>query len=574
MRKSLKVSTALSATLVLFVVLFAVAAGAAVWVLQGDRHAIEQLGRSNIERASDLSDLSSRLFQARADLAEAKTYMEGGMEAERDEALKRAGALLEAARASRRRLLDNPETSTDGKPMFDAVMAAAQGLDDKTLGPLHKAIQGWNGIEANKLAGPAMAEAGQAYVKAVDAFQGQARAQGRAAVEDAARMQGRAMTAAVLMLAGVALLALVIRQAFRRAILRPLTEAGGHFDRIADGDLTGRLAVRGDNEIGVLYAAMARMQAGLTRAVAAVRRGVEEIHSGSGEIAEAGMDMSDRSSRQAGALQQAAASLTQLAGTVNGNAGHAGTANSQAQEVAQLARRGGRAVDEAVGSMQGIATASRRIAEIVGVVDGIAFQTNLLALNAAVEAARAGAQGRGFAVVAGEVRTLAQRSAQAAREIKDLIADAGERVEAGVRQVGNAGQTMKEVVESVDRITGLIAGISEASAQQAEGVAAVNQAVAEIERATQENAAMVEQTAAAAGSLAEQARTLREAVAVFTLDDDPGAAQAYPAARPVARLVHADGGVVVDDQRRPAVLDAVLDLGGRRRDVLRADAAA
>jgi len=572
MRKPLKVSTALSATLFTFVVLFAAAAGAVVWVLRADRQAIEQLGRSNIERASDLSDLGSRLFQARADLTEAKTHMEGGMQVERDEALERAGRLLAAARASRKRLQDNPETHPDGKARFDAVMAAAQGLDDATLEPLRKAIAGWNGIEANKLAGPAMATAGQRYVQAVDAYQAEARAQGRAAVEGTARMQGRAMGAAGLMLAGVALLALALRLAFRRAILGPLAEAGGHFDRIADGDLTGRLAARGNNEIGVLYAAMGRMQAGLTRAVASVRRGVEEIHAGCGEIARAGGDMSDRSSRQASALQQAAVRLTELAETVSGNAEHAGIANAQAQEVARLARRGGHAMDEAVGSMQGIATASRRIAEIVGVVDGIAFQTNLLALNAAVEAARAGAQGRGFAVVAGEVRTLAQRSAQAAREIKDLIADAGMRVDAGVHQVRNAGQTMREVVDSVGRISGLIAGISDASAQQADGVAAVSQAVAGIERATQENAAMVEQTAAAAGALADQARTLREAVAVFTLEDEAGAMS--NADQAVPRLFQQDRRIVLDDQRHVAVLDAVLDLGGRRGNVLRADLAA
>lgn len=530
----LKVSTALTATLVMFVALFAMAAAAAIWTLRGDQRAIEQLGRVNIERASDLSDLSSRLFQARADLAVAKTYMEGGQEAQRNEALARAGALLESARASRKRLADNPEGDAEGAALYKEVMDASQALDAEVMGPLHKAISGWNGIEANKLADNVMPKVGERYIAAVDKYQGYTRAVGRTAVEDAASMQGRAMIAALLMVAGVMLIAVVVRVAFHRGILRPLTEAGKQFDRIADGDLTGKLTVRSNNEIGVLYAAMGRMQRGLTDAVAAVRHSVEEIHAGSGEIAEAGNDMSDRSSRQAGALQEAAASLTELAATVTGNAQHASTANQQAQEVSQLARRGGAAVDEAVGSMEGIATASRRIAEIVGVVDGIAFQTNLLALNAAVEAARAGAQGRGFAVVAGEVRTLAQRSAQAAREIKELIDDASERVSAGVRQVGNAGQTMKQVVESVDRITGIVAGISDASAQQAEGVAAVNQAVAEIERNTQENAAMVEETAAAVASLAEQAIVLRQAVSVFTLEQDAAADEAPRAGSPAA----------------------------------------
>ncbi|SAI04884.1 methyl-accepting chemotaxis protein [Bordetella ansorpii] len=528
MRKSLnglKVSTALTATLVMFVALFAIAAAAAIWTLRADRQAIEQLGRANIERASDLSDLNSRLFQARADLAVAKTYMEGGQEEPRNAALASADKLLEAARASLKRLADNPDTAEDGAVLYKEVIDASKALDVEVMMPLHKAITGWNGIQANMLADNAMSKISTRYIAAVDKYQAYSRDVGRAAVEEAARTQERAITAAVMMLVGVFVIALLVRLGFRRAILRPLTEAGKQFDRIADGDLTGKLAARGNNEVGVLYAAMGRMQSGLTNAVAAVRHSVEEIHAGSTEIAEAGNDMSDRSSRQAGALQEASASLTELAATVTGNAQDAATANQQALDVSQLARRGGSAVDEAVSSMQGIATAQRRIAEIVGVVDGIAFQTNLLALNAAVEAARAGAQGRGFAVVAGEVRTLAQRSAQAAREIKELIDDASQRVDSGVRQVGNAGQTMKQVVESVDRITGIVAGISDASTQQAEGVAAVNQAVAEIERNTQENAAMVEETAAAVASLAEQAIVLRKAVSVFTLEDDVAAGQ-------------------------------------------------
>ncbi|HEY0295569.1 MAG TPA: methyl-accepting chemotaxis protein [Bordetella sp.] len=518
MRKGFKVSTALSVTLLVFVVCFALAAAAAILILRNDRQTIELLGKSNIERASDLSDLNSRLFQARADLAEAKTYMESGLQEPRDAALKHADTLLAAARDSGKRLMANPENDPVGRPLFERVMNTGQALNEQILTPLHKAIGGWNGIEANRLAGQLLPDAGQRYVEAVDAFQAYARAQGRDAVADASSAQSRAMLGALAALALIALLALAIRLVFHRAILKPLNAAGQHFDRIADGDLTGRVAERSKNEIGVLYAAMARMQAGLGQAVASVRQGVEKIHAGTAGIAEAGNDMSARSIRQAGALQEASASLAQLADTVTHNADEAGQASRQVQEVASLARQGGQAVEAAVASMRGIATASKRIAEIVGVVDSIAFQTNLLALNAAVEAARAGTQGKGFAVVAGEVRTLAQRSAQAAREIKGLIGDASQRVDMGVREVGQAGATIGRVVQSVDSITAIMSHISQASLRQAEDLATVNRTVETLERHTQEDSAMVERTASQADELAGQAQSLRQAVAAFKLE--------------------------------------------------------
>ncbi|MPT29679.1 MAG: HAMP domain-containing protein [Achromobacter sp.] len=304
----------------------------------------------------------------------------------------------------------------------------------------------------------------------------------------------------------------------RRRVLQPLKEAGHHFDRIASGDLTARVEVRNTNEIGQLFAALKRMQESLTRTVGAVRRGVDEINTGSHEIAAGNTDLSSRTEQQAASLEETAASMEELASTVKQNADNARQANQLAASASDVAERGGSAVAEVVNTMQGISASSRKISEIVSVIDGIAFQTNILALNAAVEAARAGEQGKGFAVVAGEVRSLAQRSAQAAKEIKGLIEDSVTKVGAGSQQVERAGATMQEIVASVKRVTDIMGEISAASEEQSSGIDQVNRAVSQMDEVTQQNAALVEEAAAAAGSLQEQAQRLAEAVAVFKIN--------------------------------------------------------
>jgi methyl-accepting chemotaxis protein-1 (serine sensor receptor) len=304
----------------------------------------------------------------------------------------------------------------------------------------------------------------------------------------------------------------------RRRVLLPLKEAGHHFDRIAGGDLTARVDARNTNEIGQLFAALKRMQESLTRTVASVRRGVDEINVGSHEIAAGNTDLSSRTEQQAASLEETAASMEELASTVKQNADNARQANQLAASASDVAERGGSAVSEVVHTMQEISASSRKISEIVSVIDGIAFQTNILALNAAVEAARAGEQGKGFAVVAGEVRSLAQRSAQAAKEIKGLIEDSVTKVGAGSQQVERAGSTMQEIVASVKRVTDIMGEISAASEEQSSGIEQVNRAVSQMDEVTQQNAALVEEAAAAAGSLQEQAERLAEAVAVFKVN--------------------------------------------------------
>jgi methyl-accepting chemotaxis protein len=537
MGKNLRITTALSTVLALFVLLFAAGGAGAISVLRDSRAWIAELGRANIERASDLNDVSSALFQARSDLTDAKTYMEGGRAEDRDHSLATAQALLARAGRAFERLTASPETDEQGKPLYDAVLTAYKALTDQCLALMPKAIQGWNGPEMNRLSDKVLPVAAAAFVKTVDAFQDYTRQRGAGAVASVERMQNVAIYAAVALALFVLLLAIAVRLMFQRSMLRPLQEAGSHFDRMADGDLTMTLEDRGTNEVGVLFSSMRRMQAGLSTAVAAVREGVEEIHDGVQGIAAGGAEMSDRTAGQASSLQETAASMDLLAERVRSTSDNAVLASSRSDTATQLALRGGDAVAQVVSTMEGIALSSKRIAEIVNVVDSIAFQTNILALNAAVEAARAGSEGKGFAVVAGEVRGLAQRSAGAAREIKELIEESSLRVDAGVRQVGLAGDTMRDMLDAVSQVTQIVKEISLAASEQAAGIREVNTAVTQVDSATQENAAMAEETAAAAATLEAQGERLRDAVSVFKI---AAGAQTAAHAQPRTRAVHVE----------------------------------
>jgi methyl-accepting chemotaxis protein len=288
---------------------------------------------------------------------------------------------------------------------------------------------------------------------------------------------------------------------------------------VAEGDLSTPIAVRAGDQDSLL-ASLQAMQQALVKAVSSVRMSTESVSSASREIATGNQDLSSRTEQQASSLQQTAASIEQLTSAVKLNADAARQANQLAASASQVAAKGGAVVGEVVSTMDQITASSKKIADIIGVIDGIAFQTNILALNAAVEAARAGEQGRGFAVVAGEVRSLAQRSAQAAREIKSLIGESVEKVETGSKLVNDAGQTMNDIVAQVKRVTDLIGEITSSTLEQSNGIGQVNQAVTQLDQMTQQNAALVEQSAAAAESLREQADKLARAVAIFKLSRD------------------------------------------------------
>ena len=326
------------------------------------------------------------------------------------------------------------------------------------------------------------------------------------------------MVIVVLLLVLAAVMALA--WAFVRSITGPIHQAVNVARGVAQGDLTGEIRVQGSNELGMLMQALQDMQAHLSEVVTKVRQGSDSVATASAEIAAGDQDLSARTESQASALEETSASMEQLNETVKHNADSARQANQLAMSASAVAVRGGEVVGQVVDTMKGINESSRKIADIISVIDGIAFQTNILALNAAVEAARAGEQGRGFAVVASEVRSLAGRSAEAAKEIKTLINASVQRVEHGTALVDQAGTTMEEVVSSIRRATDLMGEISAASSEQSLSVSQVGEAVSQMDQATQQNAALVEQIAAAASSLTSQAQDLVEVVSIFKLGSE------------------------------------------------------
>ncbi|WP_310388684.1 methyl-accepting chemotaxis protein [Roseateles sp.] len=349
-----------------------------------------------------------------------------------------------------------------------------------------------------------------------------------------------------------------------QSICTPLAQADALANAIANGDLTGSsLQIEGQDEASHLMRSLQHMQQALQSLVSQLRTSADSIRTASVEIASGNQDLSNRTEQTASNLQQAASSMVQLTGTVRQTADSARTANQLATSASHAAAKGGEVVGQVVATMDDINTSSKKISDIIGVIDSIAFQTNILALNAAVEAARAGEQGRGFAVVASEVRSLAQRSAEAAREIKTLIGASVERVEVGSRLVQEAGSSMTDIVSSVQRVSDIIGEISAAASEQSDGIEQVNQSVVQLDQMTQQNAALVEQSAAAAESLKDQAEQLTEAVGKFRTSAEAkplarNAGSAYrpgPAkspAKPISKVAAGRPGTYPSPSARPA----------------------
>ncbi len=375
---------------------------------------------------------------------------------------------------------------------------------------------------------------GAATVKALGAQFEMAQKRGEAGLQAAEQAEGRLMKALAL-LGLLLLLPVPAVWWLARSIVRPIDHAVASLEAVAEGDLSRDIPAGHGGAMGRMLTALRGMQERMRSMIGNIRQTADSIQVASSEVATGNADLSSRTEQTAGRLQQTASSMEQLTGTVRQTADSAGTANQLASSASEVAQRGGTVVAQVISTMDEINTSSKKIADIIGTIDGIAFQTNILALNAAVEAARAGEQGRGFAVVASEVRSLAQRSAEAAREIKSLIGSSVERVESGSRLVADAGSTMTEIVASVQRVTDIIGEISAAAREQSSGIAEVNGAIAQLDQMTQQNAALVEESAAAAESLREQSRQLAGVVAGFRLNEGAPVAPAAAAQAVIAQ---------------------------------------
>ena len=526
------------------VILLVIAASAAVgvWRLQDLATSAERLASVGSERLRQAErwrmNIEMNWVRTQATLLDSDTSRIPAWQTQMD----KTSALITTVSARVKELSQAPEE----KALIEEINARREAYRGPRAALIKRRLAGEDvAAELNSTLKP-LAER---YDQALQRFEQHEQGIYEKALRDNAALAVQGQTVLVACGAVAVLLGALFAYLLSRSITLPLAQAGGAAKRIADGDLTEDIRIEGRDEAASMLTALKEMQQQLGSVVSNVRHNADGVATASAEIAQGNNDLSGRTEQQASALQQTAASMEQLSSTVKQNADNARQANALALNASTVAVKGGEVVARVVDTMKGINESSDKIADIIGVIDSIAFQTNILALNAAVEAARAGEQGRGFAVVATEVRSLAGRSAEAAREIKGLIGASVARVQQGTVLVGEAGTTMEEVVNAIRRVTDIMGEISAASSEQSAGVAQIGQAITQMDQATQQNAALVEESAAAADSLRGRAEQLVQAMAIFKLGSDTGLATvqrtaprprpAPPPARPAAAALAA-----------------------------------
>ncbi|HEV3429075.1 MAG TPA: methyl-accepting chemotaxis protein [Paraburkholderia sp.] len=520
MLRNITIRGGLTLVIGIFVAFLLVVIGVAYGALKLTNESLLDTQRSAQSLAA-LKTSSERLLQVRLALGGYETLFSVGKSTEG--MLEQAHKILADSNKDFAQYSAGPFADNDEARLAQTVAQARTALVEQALEPEYKALVDNDFNTFRTIQGETADRYYGTYAKAIDALEDwqDAREQ-RNADTAATRFRISLIVFGVIGAVGVAI-GLIARGALAAAVVKPVDTAIRHFQRIAAGDLTVDVRVRSNNEMGQLLGALAQMREALIGTVARVRGSTQEITLGANQIAAGNVDLSSRTSQQAAALQETAASLEQLSAAVRQNTAGAQEASGLAQGALSTVSRGADVVARVNETMSDISSSSRKVEEITGIIEGIAFQTNILALNAAVEAARAGEEGRGFAVVAQEVRSLAQRSGTAAKEIKELIAASVATVGTGARLVEEARHTMGEARDAVARVSHIMGEITAATHEQSDGIEQVNRAVAQIDEVTQRNAALVEEAAASAQSLESQADALREAVSVFHLGEGAAA---------------------------------------------------
>jgi methyl-accepting chemotaxis protein I, serine sensor receptor len=512
MLKNISIRGGLTFVISAFIAFLLIVIGVAYGALKLTNDSLTDI-RSGAYALSQLKTSSEQLLQVRLALGGYETLFSVGKSTEG--MLDHAHQVLAASNDQFRSYAAGPFADSDQTRLAQNVAKARAALVDQALEPEYKALVDNDFNTFRTIQGETADRYYGDYAKAIEALEQWHIARGQHDADTAARrFRISLIVFGVIGAVGVGL-GLMARAGLSAAVIKPVNQAIRHFQRIAAGDLSVDVRVRSTNEMGQLLGALVQMRDGLTGTVSRVRGGTEEISLGANQISAGNADLSGRTSQQAAALEQTAASLEELSGAVRQNTASAKEASGLAQGALDTVSRGADVVARVNETMNEISASSRKVEEITGIIEGIAFQTNILALNAAVEAARAGEQGRGFAVVASEVRSLAQRSGTAAKEIKELISASVATVGSGARLVEDARSTMNSARDAVARVNGIMREIEAATLEQSDGIEQVNHAIAQIDEVTQRNAALVEQVAASAQSLETQAEGLRDAVAVF-----------------------------------------------------------